>query len=101
MIPPITFQAARYLARGLYLEMTRPEMRMPKAENTKPTVPGRNFGNIYIAYLTVYIYIYIYIYVYIYRDIHTHTHKHTHTHTHIYIYMYIYIYIQWGMLERT
>ena len=49
MIPTITFHAARYLARGLYLEMTRPERRIPKAENTKPTVPGRNFGNIFLS----------------------------------------------------
>jgi len=77
MIPTITFHIARYLARGLYLEMTRPEMRMPKAENTKPTVPGRNFGNMRFispGSLTI-----------IFQ----------------YVYIYIYIYTQWGMLERT
>jgi hypothetical protein len=93
MTPTITFHAARYLARGLYLEMTRPERRMPKAENTKPTVPRRNFGNVRFrspASLTIiFQYIYIYIYIYTYRVVYA------------YIYIYIYIHTQWCMLEQT
>jgi hypothetical protein len=41
----MTFHAARYLARGLYLEMMRPEIRIPKAEKTKPTVPVKRLRN--------------------------------------------------------
>jgi hypothetical protein len=60
----MTFHAARYLARGLYLEMIRPEMRIPKAENTKPTVPGRNFGNMrFLSHGSVTGFKFIYVFV--------------------------------------
>lgn len=50
-MPTITFHAARYLARGLYLEIIRPESRIPKAENTKPTVPERKLRDVrYFSY---------------------------------------------------
>lgn len=37
--PIMTFHAARYRAFGLYLEIIRPDNRIPKALNTRPTVP--------------------------------------------------------------
>jgi hypothetical protein len=43
--PTMTFHAARYRARGLYLEMIRPDRRIPKAEKTKPTVPETKLRN--------------------------------------------------------
>lgn len=37
--PTSTFQAAKYLARGLNFDITKPEARIPIAENASATVP--------------------------------------------------------------
>ena len=37
--PTMTFQAAIYLALGLYLDMMIPDIKTPTAENTNATVP--------------------------------------------------------------
>lgn len=39
MAPTITFHPAKYLARGLYLDITNPESNIPIAEQTSPAVP--------------------------------------------------------------
>ena len=37
--PQATFQAAIYLARGLYLDIANPDSNIPIAENANATVP--------------------------------------------------------------
>lgn len=37
--PMMTFQAARYLALGVYFPITTPEIKIPKAENISPRTP--------------------------------------------------------------
>lgn len=38
-MPTITFQAAIILALGLYLEIRKPDARIPSAEKTNATAP--------------------------------------------------------------
>lgn len=77
MAPTRTFQAARYRARGLYLDMTRPLSRMPKAENTRPTVPKPQRHQPYVTDETI-----CFFHLYVNNK---YRHRHTRLNTYIYI----------------